>query len=347
MQTITHRRKHRAPRAVAGAIILAGALLGPGAGCQQQTQNQPANILGPLDVLGVMRKPIRVGETTIEFTLPPVILPKRELLRLGMAEHLKEPVQLELMTTRQIRVHLSTGRMSFALVRPHEFTEVAQTGSCEILAVPLNKAGQTHRQGLLVVAPKSPVKTVADMKGIRFHFMPRGDLLNDAALGALMETGIPVKEVDKSLLGLGLDTFHINSLEVAKSVVLENGAGVIDEADYNRWPEKGGSFILLSPSRDQVRVVGKTIRIPEGPFVCSTHVSPELKQRMSEFLFKVAPNKYKLALAAMDARGFAPPIGPEEYQAFHDFYRKLHPLPREERATMPSSEGESQPAENP
>jgi len=335
---ILHITGHQPRRLALGLLLAAVMLAGLQAGCQQPQKAQSDNILGPFDVLGLMRKPMRVGETTFELTPPPLILPKRELFRTSMAEYLKQPVQYELITPHQIRVHLGSGRMSFAILRPHEFPEVAAGKTCEVLGVAVNNAGQSYRQGLLIVPPNSPVQNVTEIKGLRFHFMPRGDLLNDAAVGSLVEAGISVNDVDKSLFGLGLDTYHISSLEVAKSVVLEGkAAGVIDEADYQKWPEKGGSFVLLSPSKDQVRVIAKTLRIPESPFVASNQIEPELRAQVKDFLFKVAPDKYKLALAAMDVKGFAPPIDPKEYQPFADLYSKIHPHP-ESHATMPAAD---------
>lgn len=346
-----HIYRNRRGLVLAATFMLAGgAMLAFLGGCQQP-QPQPGEArmnrdpLGPFDVLGLMRKPIRVGETNLEFTPPPLILPKRELFRGAMAETLKEPVQFELMTPRQIRVHLGTGRTSFAMVKPHELPEVMSTQTCDIMGVSINNAGKTYRQGLIITGPKSPIKTLADVKGARFHFMPAGDLLNDAAMGALIDAGIDKKEIDKSIFGLGLDTYHISSLEVAKSVVLEGrAAGVIDEADYEKWPDEGGSLVLLTASKEQVRVIGKTMRVPEWAFLVSRNVDPEIKKTTHDFLFKIAPTKYKLAMAAMDLKGFAPPIDPKEYEPFSRLYNKLHPKPPGP-ATEPA-EPESQPVES-
>ncbi len=340
----THTKPFRI--GIFGALILVGAALALTGGCQQpQKTESGGDLLGPFDVLGLMRKPVRVGETNLEFTPPPLLLPKRGLFRDALSEQLKEPVQFELMTPRQIRVHLATGRMSFALVKPHELPEVISTDACEILAVGINNAGKTYRQGLIITAPNSPIKSIADTKGVRFHMLPPGDLLNDAALGALMDAGVPVKALDLGLLGLSLGTTHINSLEVAKSVVLENKvAGVIDEADYEKWADKGGSLVLLTPSKDQVRVIGKTMRVPEWPFLISKKVTSETREKASNFLFKVAPVKYKLALAMMDVKGFAPPIAAQDYEAFAALHATLHP--KSAAASRPA-EADSQPAGTP
>ena len=155
--------------------------------------------------------------------------------------------------------------------------------------------------------------------------MPHGNILNELALGVLLEADVATKDLDKGILGLELDTHHINSLEVAKSVVIEqNVAGVIDEADYEKWPEKGGSFLLLQPSKDQVRVIDKTIRVPEGPFVVSVNTPEELSGKVRDYLL-IELNKLPLALVPMGYTGFAEPIDPAEYKTYFGMYRKLHP----------------------
>jgi ABC-type phosphate/phosphonate transport system substrate-binding protein len=210
------------------------------------------------------------------------------------------------------------------MLTAEEYVEVSTAKTSEILAVPINMHGQTHRQGLIVVRPKSRLQKVSDLKGLRFHFMPAGDVLNEAAMGALLEAGVQPKEVDKGLLGLELDTSHINSMEVAKSVVLEDAAGVIDEMDYNRWPEKGGSLVLLSPSKEQVRIIGKTVRVPEGPFVASLQAPAELRDKVRRYLLEDLKKK-TFVLGVLGVSGFAPAIDPSEYEPYFAVHRKLHP----------------------
>ncbi|UCD27907.1 MAG: PhnD/SsuA/transferrin family substrate-binding protein [Planctomycetota bacterium] len=283
------------------------------------------NIVDPLNLRGLGEPPIRVGVTKLEFSPPPLIfVPKWSLFNDGLSFHLNKPVSFDLMTPRQIRVHLGTGRVKFAMLSPADYSQIAHAETSKILAVPKNNNQETHRRGLIIVAAKSPIHALSELKNKRFHFMPSGDILNELALGALLDSGIPKEEIDKGILGLELDTHHISSLEVAKSVVLENVAGVIDEADYNKWPEKGGSFVLLSPSKDQVRVIAKTIRVPEGPFVVSINTPKELTDKVRNYLLKDV-NKEKLILAPMGYTGFAEPIDPEEYKPYFELHRKLYP----------------------
>lgn len=141
-----------------------------------------------------------------------------------------------------------------------------------------------------------------------------------------MGGGIARTEIDQRLLGLKLDTSHINSLEVAKSVVLENAAGVIDEADYLSWPETGGGLVLLNPSRQQVRVIGRTIRIPQGPFVASLETPAELRTKVRKYLLEEV-SRQPIILSILGIKGFAGPIDPAEYEPYFEMRRKLFDSP--------------------
>jgi len=276
---------------------------------------------------GLGEPPVRVGVTKLEFISPVVLVPKWSLFEGGMASHLKKPVSFDLMTPRQIRVHLGSGRLKFAMLSPGDYAEIAKAENCKILAIPQNKNGAIYRQGLIIVSAKSSIKSLSEVKSKRFHFMPRNNIINKLAIGALMDAGVASADLDKGILGLELDTHHINSLEVAKSVAFENdAAGVIDEADYRKWPEKGGNLLLLSPSKDQVRVIAKTIRVPEGPFVASIHTQQETIEKVRDYLLNVLNKKENnIILEPMQYSGFAEPIEPEEYDAYFELHRKLYP----------------------
>jgi hypothetical protein len=279
----------------------------------------------PLNVLGITRPPVRVGITTLEFSPPPLMLPKRSLFRQDLAFHLDEPVVFELLTPRQVGVHLGSGRLSFAMLSAADFAEVSRHETADILAVPVNELDRTYRQGLIITAAKSSIEDLADAKGKRFHRLPANHPLNDAALATLLEAGVVETDLDRGILGLQLTGTHINSFEVAKSVVVEGEAiGVIEEADYEKWPEEGGNFVLMSPSRNHIRVIARTIRVPEGPVVVAKQVDPELREQVSEYLLNVINDK-KLVLAPLGCKRFAEPIDIEQYEPYFEQYYKLRP----------------------
>ncbi|MEP0841357.1 MAG: PhnD/SsuA/transferrin family substrate-binding protein [Phycisphaerae bacterium] len=281
-------------------------------------------ILDPLNVLG-SKPPSRIGITRLEPS-PLLLVPKAVLFEENLTFELGSPFTFDLMTPRQIRLHLGTGRLKFALLTAGEFSQIAGRDVAAILAVQLNEHQQTYRQGLIVVPAGSPIRSPADLKGLRFHFLSQGHPLNDAALGALLEAGVSAADLDKGLLGLSIDQYHISSMESARGVVLggERSAGVIDKADYDRWPASGGSLALLLPSKDQVRVIAETVRVPEGPFVVSKQTDPRIADQVRRYLLNVLP-KRKLVLASLGCSGFAPPIEEKEYEPFFALYRRLHP----------------------
>jgi hypothetical protein len=268
--------------------------------------------------------PTRIGVTSFDLNPLPPFLPKRILFQRDLESHLDEPVVFDLLTPRQIRVHMGTGRVKFAMVSAADYAEIAPAGNSEMLAVAKNAQGRTYRQGLIIASPRSRIETVSQAKGLRFHFLPAGDVLNEAAAGALLEAGVARKQIDNGILGLGLDTSHISSLEVAKSVALENAVGVIDEADYMSWPDRGGSLMLLTPSKEQVRVIGRTVRVPEGPFLASLQTPPELRESVKRYLLEDL-NKKAIVLGVLGVSGFAEPIAPNEYEPYFALLRKLHP----------------------
>jgi len=270
------------------------------------------------------RSPIRIGVTSFELSPLPGLLPNRGLFQRDLEQQLGKPVVFDVMMPGQICVHLGSGRAAFALLTTADYAEIAPACRAEILTVVRNRRGGTHRQGLIIAAPGSRVKSLADARSMRIHFLPRGDAINEAALGALLEAGLDRREIDRGILGLQLDTTHLNSMEVAKSVVLEDAIGVIDEADYLRWPERGGSLVLLSPSKEEVRVIGRTIRVPEGPFVASLGTPPELRQKVRRYLLEHA-NRNQLVLDGLGIGGFAEPIDPREYEPYFALRRKLYP----------------------
>lgn len=294
-------------------------------------------IVDPFNLTGIAPPPVRIGITSLE--LSPLLVPRAVLFEENLTFHLGRPVAFELMTPRQIRVNLENGRLAFAFLAPDEFCQIASSEALRPIAVPLNEHQQPGRKGLIVVSAQSEIQSTEELKGTRFHFLPGGNPLNDAALGVLLEAGVVRADLDRGILGLSLDTTHLSSAEVARSVILEGrSAGVIDEADYLSWPEVNGVVAvpgLPAPSRDMLRVIGETIHVPEGPFVASIHTEPELVEQVRNYLLNVLPNR-KLVLGSLGIRGFVSPANAAEYGPFCEIQRRLHP--ERETTTRPATQ---------
>ncbi|HOB73185.1 MAG TPA: PhnD/SsuA/transferrin family substrate-binding protein [Phycisphaerae bacterium] len=280
-------------------------------------------IVDPFNLMGMGPPPVRIGITHLE--LSPLLVPRAVLFEENLTFHLGAPVIFDLMTPHQIHVHLDTGRLKFAMLSTREFCQVAPDESARIVAVALNEHRQSYRKGLLIVSAQSEAKSLEDLQNYRFHLLPRDHVLNDAALGALLNAGVAHGNLIEGIRGVELVMGRSGSADVARCVAADaRAAGVIDETDYRNWPATGGAFAGLTPSRDMFRVIGETIRVPEGPFVASAHTDPELVEKVRRYLLEVLPQR-KLVLGSLGLTGFAPPVDLNDYEAYCALYRQLHP----------------------
>jgi len=90
-------------------------------------------------------------------------------------------------------------------------------------------------------------------------------------------------------------------------------------------------------SQDQVRILARTVHVPEGPFLASANTPPEMIDKVRGYLLNVAPQR-KLILDPLGYSGFAEPLDPKEYQPFDAICAKLHPPEVLEPADEDSSE---------
>ncbi len=277
-------------------------------GCQQSEQRGgPIDLEGGLqvifkpmgDLLG-LPDPVRVAITRDHlpsFSLLPDLSSPERFFRLGpleqapwmplrqaMERQLKRPVHFTRSNYRGIRYHLSTGRIPFAMVSATEYAEITRRPVSQIVAVPVNVKGTTQHCGLIIVKKDSKIKSPADLKGKRFAFGPREDaILHRAALEALAKAGVTEKDIPKEIIPpFG---YHINSYEIAKGVLIEGvPAGVVDELDFESWPEKSNILSKLSICQDRFRVIGRTEPVLEGPIIASVKAEPELVEQMQDLL---------------------------------------------------------------
>ena len=205
---------------------------------------------------------------------------------------------------------LAQGNISYAFMSAKEFCSAKDTSSLTPIAVGLNALGKSSRTAYLVVKAKSHVKTITDCAGKRFAFGTYKDLLTDiAAQAALAEAGVPVEKLLTELLlpPYAQEGRLYRSRDVAKTIVVDLtvNAGVVDELDYEKMPDTGGNFIL-GPSKDQLEIVGRTIRVPEMVVVAGPAASPEALQKLKAFLMNSIASD-KLVCEQLGVTGFAEP----------------------------------------
>ncbi len=293
------------------------------AGCEATPVTR---LIDPLGLFQSGQTPVRIGINRVHVPLPPLFEPAPwNPLQIALAQALEQPVHFEPLKPFQMIEHLREGRLQFAVVNAGEYAELADETAARLLAVGVNTAGRSSRTGLIIAAAKSDIKSIADIKGKKFAFGPREHpVLFAAAAEALNREGIALDDLQKELLPVpGSLQSHVSGQEAVKAVVYEPGTfvGVVDEIAYEKWPETGGKLIPLRFSRDQVRVLGKTVPVPEIAFLVSTQCDAKVAETVRRILLEPGGEDGKtlkpLGLARFAAGDAAP------YEAFIPVARKV------------------------
>lgn len=209
-----------------------------------------------------------------------------------LAECLRRPVQIETLEPDQIAFHLESGRLHFAFVSAEALEQMTESApDYRIIAV----SQARRRQGVIVARAGSGVKSIADLKGRRFAFGPRGDdIMDRATVEALEAGGVRLADLSREILPIpGLYQHHISSFEAAKEVAFGLGtdAGVVEAAEFDAYPATGGKLGLWGPrfSKDMFVELGRTREvvtptIDGGSFIAAHWVSPDLVAAVRRFL---------------------------------------------------------------
>lgn len=245
----------------------------------------------------------------------------------GVGQAIGRNTQFIMLEPEQIQPHLASGYVQFAFVDAGDEAEVTKDGAGEVIARPVFKEHPPTCTALFVVAKDSPIQSLSDLKGKRVAFGPANHpALHWAALEAIEAAGVPQEELQHELItftaGPQVNSyqFHINSIESAKAALLkvEADVGVVDKADYDKWPDEGGGEILsgaatvlsLSVAKDQLRIIGETepvLLFPSGAVVASSKADPKMVDEVRDYLTKKLPTNKNvvdgLGLVGYEAAG--------------------------------------------
>ncbi len=294
----------RSLRLSAGACLILAAM--PSAGCQLGAR-----------VAGLGRPTIHIGTTRVgTLTLLPA---EFYALQPELEKLFDQPVVFDSQFSgTMIGKQLAAGHLDFAFLSPREYAEIPEDTRMSLLATALNRGGKPAREALLIASAKSDVQGPADCRGKRFAFGPANDLLLDrAARDALRKAGVGPADLARELPPLSM-TGRLNVLggspEIAKLVAFDAliPCGVIDEITYHALPETGGS-LLAGPSRDMLRVIGRTEAVPEMVVVAGSRTDPAKVGMLQQFLIERVRN-LPTVCKQMDVTGFEK-AEPEAYAA--------------------------------
>jgi ABC-type phosphate/phosphonate transport system substrate-binding protein len=341
-------------RRITATLVLMGLALA--GGCFEATFSKSIWDPAHLQPLYFGKDPVRIGlvqaggedsllnpAAWLEMKRPPWYALQREL-----SKELKRPVVVQTLKPFQVAAHLASGRIQIGMLPAADYLELikdkelADGGTLgEVLA--LSEAGE--RRGVIVASAKSDIHSVADLKGRRFAFGPKGDpVLYEAALACLKREGLSVDDIAREIIPIpGSLQFHISSAEAAKEIVYGFGvgkrrteAGVIEEWDYDSFPDTGGRLLpLIRFSKDQFRVLARTDPVAsgivgDGPVLASPDADPDLAATVRDFLLAAA-DKHQGALRDLGIKQFRP--APSDAQA--EIERLSMLTPRAPAATQP------------
>jgi ABC-type phosphate/phosphonate transport system substrate-binding protein len=120
------------------------------------------------------------------------------------------------------------------------------------------------------------------------------------------------------LLVPGLLQFHHSSREAAKEVAYGmTGAGVIEAAEFDAYPDTGGKWIPFAEtfSKDQFRELGRTPQVREdtmgeGPFVAGDQTDRETVDKVRRFLLSAETDSPQVVRSLGFARFRPAPADP-------------------------------------
>lgn len=251
----------------------------------------------------VADRSVAAGDSPYEIINP---LGPYEPLRAALQAELDRPVVLDLCLRLALEPYLRDGHYDIALLSPAEYASLPKRERFEILAVSTDAQDRPARDALLVVSATSPVQSVAELKGKQVAFgLARDARTHQAGLDLLSSHG-----VDKSQLALdplpipgSLRTFP-KSRDVMRSVLLGSAdAGFVDSAAWDELPERASPG---QPTRDRMRIIGRTAAVPDLVVVASAKLESDLRARLVAALGQVT-RRHSGAVRALGLRGFAAP----------------------------------------
>ena len=225
----------------------------------------------------------------------------------AMAADIGRPVGYDLCFPLQIAPNLQLGLSHLAVVSPVQYARLRDQAGFEVIAVAVDRRGRTARSGLPVVAAGSDIKSVEELRGKKVAFGPADDArTHQAALKLLVEHGIGKTDLALEVLPIPGSLRHLPHMRaVAQSVISGSyDAGFVDEAAWEEFPERDAG--AGEPARDKLRVLAKTIPVPNRLVLCSSKLEPQAAAKVRSFLLGLGEHN-PAALKMLALSGYAEP----------------------------------------
>lgn len=284
-------------------LFVAGLSLAGTAGCQSTGARF-------LSLIGVQEKPLVVALVADRTKGPLAIVNPfgpYEALQAVLREELDCPVPLDLCYPLQLESSLGSGICHLAVVSTGQYAGLPNRERFMVVAVPVDEQGRVARPALLVVAARSAIESVEDLRGKTVAFGPAYDArTHQAGLELLARHGLKKTDLSLELLPLAGALKHMpNMRAVAQTVInASSDAGFIDEAAWEALPEKSADG--EEPARDRLRVVARTLAVPDRLILASPTLAEATVEKVRAALMLVERD-HPDALTALHISGYRPP----------------------------------------
>jgi ABC-type phosphate/phosphonate transport system substrate-binding protein len=282
------------------AVFCAILALVGGVGCQTTGSYM-------LSGMGLQDKPLAIAlvlDGKPDAALAPLNpFPSYAALQKRLSETLDRPVAIDPCFGFQAQQGLESGWYGLAFVTPTQYSRLPNSAELRVLAAPVDSRGRVMWPAVLVVPQDSEIEAVADLKGKKVAFGPREDArTHQAAVRLLEESGLRETDLNLEVLPLPGLKHMPDTKSIAQSVINRSSdAGFVDEADWEALPVESDDE--RRPSRDRLRVIARTMAVPEELIVAGPSLEPETARAVQDFLLSAA-QEHPDVLAPLGVAGF-------------------------------------------
>jgi ABC-type phosphate/phosphonate transport system substrate-binding protein len=232
-----------------------------------------------------------------------------EPMRAALGKALDRNVYTELCLPLQGEPCLKSGMYQVAVVSPVHYARFSAAEPLPALAVPADAKGRVARPALLVVAKDSDIQKPEDLRGKKVAFGPSSDArTHEAGLELLRRSGLAKTDLALELFPVPGSLRHFPNMRSIAQSVMSGGydAGFIDEQAWEAFPEDDERE--GEPARDKLRVIARTVAVPDRLVVCSPKLSQADGEKIRRFLLAAA-QEHPQILHPLRLSGYQEPPG--------------------------------------
>lgn len=193
----------------------------------------------------------------------------------------------------ELSTAITKGDIEFTIVSPTDYLKLNESSKVAAIATKLNKGGTPYCQGTIIAGKGKGIEKVADLKGKKICYGPKGSFNKYyAALSTYKTNGIKSEDVNAEFS---------NSCGNIAGHILEGktDAGVICDYSWDGWVSKEKTEYT-----SKLVVVGKGPKLRDKAIAAAPKVDPKKSEKLVNALIALKDNP-EIIKAPLKAKGFA------------------------------------------